>query len=384
MIARKIQTELSLLAREYKIVTITGPRQSGKTTLAKMQFPDYHYVNLEDPVVRRLAERDPRDFMKRNSAPLIVDEIQRFPELLSTIQVLADGNDNKGQYILTGSHQPALKSCICQSLAGRTAILELLPLSIEELAGAGFATDRDDLLFKGFMPQLYSEKMDPTRFYRNYYMTYVERDARQLANIRNLDSFELFIKLLAGRIGQLLNFSSLSNEIGISTGTLEGWLSILEASYIVFRLQPYYENFGKRLTKSPKIYFHDVGLAAYLLGIETPEMAARDPLMGNLFENMVVAEAIKARFNAGKQSNLYFFRDSNGTEIDLLLASGQKLHPMEIKSSRTWHPDFDKHIRKFRKWTDRSGKGAVIYAGEEEQSVDGISIVNFRRTSSMM
>ena len=372
MIERKIQIELELLAREYKVVTITGPRQSGKTTLAKMQFPDYDYVNLEDPETRTLAEQDTREFLHRHPAPLIIDEIQRLPLLLSYIQVECDKNDKKGQYILTGSHQPALKAGISQSLAGRTAILQLLPLSIAELQNAGIVLDRDEYLFKGFMPQLYEEKIDITRFYRNYYMTYVERDARQLINLQKFSAFETFLKLLAGRVGQLVNLQSLSTE----------WLSVLEASYIIFRLPPYFENLGKRLTKSAKIYFTEVGLAAYLLSLESPEMTARDPLMGNLFENMVVMEALKARWNAGKDAGLYFFRDSNGMQIDLLQAAGRKLYPFEIKAARTYNKNFARNIGKFKALNDKTADGCVIYAGTAEQTVDHIVLANFVSTAN--
>ncbi|MBQ9776973.1 MAG: ATP-binding protein, partial [Lentisphaeria bacterium] len=357
MIQRKIQAELAQLAQEYKVVTITGPRQSGKTTLAKMQFPDYDYVNLEDPETRSLAEKDAREFLHRHPAPIIIDEIQRLPMLLSYIQVECDQSNKKGQYILTGSHQPALKAGISQSLAGRTAVLQLLPLSIEELLDAGIKLDRDEYIFKGFMPQLYEENIDITRFYRNYYMTYVERDARQLVNIRNFTAFETFIKLLAGRVGQLVNMQSLSNDVGVSSTTISEWLSILEASYIIFRLPPYFENFGKRLTKSSKIYFTEVGLAAYLLELENPGMVTRDPLMGNLFENMVIVEALKKRYNMGKDAGLYFFRDSNGMEIDLLQASARKLYPFEIKASRTYNREFAKNIKIFSKLNDKTADG---------------------------
>ena len=377
MIQRKIQTELALLAQEYKVVTITGPRQSGKTTLAKMQFPDYDYINLEDPETRSLAEKDAREFLHRHPAPIIIDEIQRLPMLLSYIQVECDKSNKKGQYILTGSHQPALKAGIFQSLAGRTAVLQLLPLSIEELLDAGIKLDRDEYIFKGFMPQLYEENIDITRFYRNYYMTYVERDARQLVNIRNFSAFETFIKLLAGRVGQLINMQSLSNDVGVSSTTISEWLSILEASYIIFRLPPYFENFGKRLTKSAKIYFTEVGLAAYLLELENPGMVARDPLMGNLFENMVIVEALKARYNAGRDAGLYFFRDSNGMEIDLLQSSGRKLYPFEIKAARTYSSEFAQNIRKFRKLNGKTADGCVIYSGKPEQKVEDIELVNF-------
>ena len=381
MIQRKIQTELALLAQEYKVVTITGPRQSGKTTLAKMQFPDYDYVNLEDPETRSLAEKDAREFLHRHPAPIIIDEIQRLPMLLSYIQVECDKSNKKGQYILTGSHQPALKAGISQSLAGRTAVLQLLPLSIEELNEAGIVLDRDEYIFKGFMPQLYEENIDITRFYRNYYMTYVERDARQLVNIRNFTAFETFIKLLAGRVGQLVNMQSLSNDVGVSSTTISEWLSILEASYIIFRLPPYFENFGKRLTKSAKIYFTEVGLASYLLELENPGMVTRDPLMGNLFENLVVVEALKARYNAGKDAGLYFFRDSHGMEIDLLQSTGRKLYPFEIKAARTYSREFAKNIKIFRKLNDKTAESCVIYSGDQEQKVEEVKLLNFISTA---
>lgn len=384
MIKRKIQQELATLALEYKVITITGPRQSGKTTLARMQFPNYTYVNLEEPETRQLAERDAKEFLKRHSTPIIIDEIQRLPMLLSYIQVECDKSNAKGQYILTGSHQPALKAEIAQSLAGRTAILQLLPLSIAELTEAGIQQDRDEYLFKGFMPQLYEENIDITRFYRNYYMTYVERDARQLVNIRNFSSFELFIKLLAGRVGQLVNLNSLAGDVGVSSTTLGEWLSILEASYIVFRLSPYFENFGKRLIKTPKLYFTEVGLAAYLLDLENPSMVARDPLMGNLFENMVVVEALKARYNAGKDAGLYFFRDSNGLEIDLLQSANRKLYPMEIKAARTYNSDFAVNIRKFEKLNDKTAGGCVIYSGDNAQKIGDIQLLNFVDTAGIV
>lgn len=384
MIKRKIQQELAKLAQEYKVVTITGPRQSGKTTLARMQFPDYTYVNLEEPETRQLAERDAKEFLKRYSVPIIIDEIQRLPMLLSYIQVECDKSNIKGQYILTGSHQPALKAEISPSLAGRTAILQLLPLSIKELTEAGIQLDRDEYLFKGFMPQLYEENIDITRFYRNYYMTYVERDARQLVNIRNFSSFEVFIKLLAGRVGQLVNLNSLAGDVGVSSSTLGEWLSILEASYIVFRLPPYFENFGKRLIKTPKLYFTEVGLVAYLLDLENPGMVTRDPLMGNLFENMVIVEALKARYNAGKDAGLYFFRDSNGLEIDLLQSANRKLYPMEIKAARTYNSDFAVNIKKFERLNDKTAGGSVIYSGDNVQKIGNIQLLNFVDTADII
>lgn len=384
MIKREIRKVLADFARHFPVVTITGPRQSGKTTLAQMQFPDYHYVNLEDPDMRMIAEADAREFLKLYSPPVIIDEIQRVPKLLSYIQVLVDEKKKKGQYILTGSHQPGLRAEISQSLAGRTAILQLLPLSIAELTEAGIAMDRDDYIFKGFMPQIHNETIKPEMLYRNYFLAYVERDARQLVNIRNLNNFEVFIKLLAGRIGQVVNLNSLSNDIGVSAVTLSEWLSVLEASYIIFKLPSYFENFGKRLLKSPRIYFTEVGLAAYLLGIKDVSQVARDPLLGGLFENMVVLEALKSRYNAGQESELYFFRDTRGMEIDLLLNENRQLMPMEIKAARTWNKDFVSNIEKFRKVVPNALPGAVIYAGDLTPTVKDVKFVNFSETRKLI
>ncbi|MDD5599965.1 MAG: ATP-binding protein [Victivallaceae bacterium] len=384
MIKRKIQRELALLAEQYPVVTITGPRQSGKTTLARMQFPSYNYVNLEDPEIRQLAEQDAKEFLKRYSAPVIIDEIQRLPMLLSYIQVESDRAKRKGAFILTGSHQAELRAQVSQSLAGRTAILHLLPLSIAELSEAGFTMDRDEYIFKGFMPQLYNEKMDVHRFYRNYYMTYVERDARQLVNIRNFTAFERFIKILAGRVGQLINLSGLGNDVGVSGGTISEWLSILEASFIIFRLPPYFENFGKRQTKSSKIYFTEIGLVSYLLELENPNMVARDPLLGGLFENMVVLEALKTRYNVSKEAGIYFFRDSNGMEIDLLQSANRTLYPIEIKAGRTYSKAFTANIEKFRKLTPQAGTGTIIYSGEAQQKIGENNLINFTATATVI
>ena len=384
MIKRKIQSVLADWAAKFPVVTITGPRQSGKTTLAQIQFPYYTYVNLEDPDIRLLAEGDSKEFLQQYPAPVIIDEVQRVPKLLSHIQVIVDREKKNGQFILTGSHQPSLQAEISQSLAGRTAILQLLPLSIQELTDAGITMDRDEYLFKGFMPKLYDSNIEPELLYRNYFMTYVERDARQLINLRNSLNFELFIKLLAGRVGQLINLSSLSNDVGVSVSTLSEWLSVLEASHIVFRLPCYFQNFGKRLVKTPKLYFTEVGLATYLLGIKDVSQVARDPLFGGLFENLVVLEALKARYNAGKESELYFFRDSKGMEIDLLLNENRELLPIEIKAARSYNPDFSDAIAKFRSLVPNSKPGVVIYSGEMTPSIKETRFVNFVNTGNIL
>ena len=377
MILRQIAQELAATANEFPVVTIIGPRQAGKTTLARMQFPNHAYANLEAPDIRMLATSDPHAFFSQFPPPVIIDEIQRVPELLSTIQVLADSSHQRGQYILTGSHQLRLQEAVAQSLAGRTALLRLLPLSISELKATGITHTRDEFIYQGFMPRLYNEKVNPTRLYRNYCQTYIERDIRQMINLRRLTDFENFTRLLAGRVGQILNLSSLSNDVGVSSTTLKEWLSVLEASHTIFRLNPYFENFGKRIIKSPKIYFTDVGLASYLLGIESPAHAARDPLIGNLFENMVVIEALKARLNAGKEPELYFYRDNKGNEVDLLFRQNRQLIPIEIKSAMTFNPEFAKGIALFQKIASSAQKGHIIYAGNLTPELSHASVLHF-------
>lgn len=385
MIQRTIQTQLKKLASMYPVVTITGPRQSGKTTLAKMTFPNYRYVSLENFDVRQMADIDPRGFLKNYAAPVIFDEIQRVPALLSYIQTMVDENKSSGQYILTGSHQPQLGQGVSQSLAGRTGILQLLPLSIAELASAGIVLTRDEYMVQGFMPRLYDTPLDAKNLYRDYFSTYVEKDVRMMLNIKNLGAFETFVKLLAGRVGQLVNLSSLANDAGISIPTLKEWLSVLEASFIVFQLPCYFENFGKRLVKSKKLYFTEVGLASWMLGIETPEQASRDPLFGGLFENLVIVEALKSRFNAGERPDLYFLRDSQGLEADLLFQkSYNELIPIEIKGGMTWNKDFCRNLLKLRKLSDKFTSGYVIYAGDLTPEIEGIKFLNFKDTASAL
>jgi predicted AAA+ superfamily ATPase len=370
------------MAKEYPVVTIIGPRQSGKTTLAKALFADHEYVNLEEPDTREFAQKYPRDFFKNYSGDLIIDEVQRVPELLSYVQVIADDANRKGQFILTGSHQPQLKANISQSLAGRTAMISLLPLTIAELCGADITQDRDEYIYKGFLPRIYNESLTPKYLYQNYYATYVERDVRQLINVANQNSFERFIKLLAGRIGQLINLNSLACDVGVSQPTLSSWISILEASFIVFRLPCYFVNFGKRVIKTPKLYFTDVGLAASLLEIESPSQVFRDPLVGNLFENMIVADVLKTMYNNGKNSGIYYFRSQSGLEVDLILSRGRELIPIEIKSGATFDTAFSKNIKLFRKLSDNIIDGYVVYGGDKSVKIEDTEFVNFRDISS--
>ena len=388
LIQREIKKYALQMAKEYPVLTIIGPRQSGKTTLARMLFPEHSYVNFEEPEIRELAKKYPRDFFNsylsnNNSRNLIIDEVQRVPEILSSIQVIADENNKKGQFILTGSHQPEIKAGISQSLAGRTALLYLLPFSIAELSNAGIVLQRDEYIYKGFMPRIYSENATPKHLYQNYYATYVERDVRQLINIGNQVSFERFIKLLAGRIGQVVNLNSLAGDVGVSQTTITSWLSVLEASFIVFRLHCYFNNFGKRVIKAPKLYFTDVGLAANLLGIETQEQVFRDPLVGGLFENMVITDILKTMYNQGHNHGLYYFRNQNGLEVDLIICQGRDLIPIEIKSGASFDPSFSKNLKLFSRLSDTIKNGYVVYGGDKQVKIEGTEFVNFKDLSSV-
>ena len=377
MVEREITEELLKCAAEYPVVTVLGPRQSGKTTLVRITFPDAPYLSLEYPDVRAAAQADPRSFLGQMRDGAILDEVQRLPELLSYIQGIVDEKAQKGLFILTGSHQPRLHEAISQSLAGRTAILELWPFSISELRHYKSHWDAFELMVKGFFPRLHEEGLEPRRFYNAYLQTYVERDVRSLINLRNLWQFQQFLTLLAGRVGQVVNFTSLANDVGVSATTVKNWLSVLKASFVVFELPPFFANVRKRVIKSPKIYFTDVGLAAFLLGIHTPEQAYRDPLRGNLYENLVVAEVMKGALNRGVRPELYFFRDSRGDEVDLLLRDGRRLIPVEIKSASTFSPDFLKGLERFRAFgIEGVAPGVVLYNGEQEFSVKGVRIFN--------
>ena len=391
MIERKIEAVLKDLAARYPVVTITGPRQSGKTTLCRKVFPDMAYVNLERPDTREYAVTDPRGFMATYSQSVILDEIQRAPHLLSYIQVLVDENTPSRPFILTGSQQFEVLNTVTQSLAGRTALLRLLPLSIAELSPHERTDALDRLLLYGFYPRIYDRKLDPTQALGDYFATYVERDMRQMAAIKDLQLFEKFVKLCAGRIGQVLNLQSLGNDAGVSHTTARAWLSLLEASYVVFILPPWYRNISKRLVKSPKLYFYDVGLASYLLGLENENHVSRHPLRGNLFENLVIIEALKYRLNRGKKSNLTFYRDGKGNEVDLVLESGPDVFPIEIKAGATITSDYFKGLKSFEKVVlQRAGdKGAyggsgLIYGGAEKQTRGSTIIYPFYDIEEML
>ncbi len=378
MYSRKIAVELCALAKSFRVVSVLGPRQAGKTTLCQQSFPDYKYVSLEDPDTRQYAIEDPRGFLSENRKYIILDEVQRVPQLLSYIQTIVDKDKVNGQFILTGSHQLELSQALSQSLAGRSAILTLLPLSLSELPDSHKNGGLDSQLISGLMPGKHFNNISTQRFYRAYFQTYIERDVRQLINLKDFIKFEKFVRLCAGRVGQLLNQANLANEVGVSSKTINEWLSVLEASYIIYRLPPYFENFGKRLIKSSKLYFVDTGLAVWLLGIENTTQLSHDPLRGALFENLVIIEALKSHLNFGKDPRIFFFRDSHGNEVDLVIQKGRQLKPYEIKSSQTWHHSFLKGIKYFQKLLkERCLKGNVVYAGKEARDNDNYTLLPY-------
>jgi len=380
MIEREMTSIVRDRAAEFPVLTITGPRQSGKTTLAKGCFPSYDYVNLEDPETRELAENDYRRFLALHPAPVIIDEIQRVPKLTAAIQALVDERrDQHGQFILTGSHQPRLKEAVSQSLAGRSAFLKLLPLNLNELKSVGkVQLTQDDLILRGGMPELAMSRVAANVYYKNYLQTYIERDVRQIANIKNTTSFRRFITLLAGRVGQLVNLNTLSGEVGVSHTTLAEWLDVLEASFIVFRLQPYYANIGKRLVKTPKLYFTETGLAACLLGLKTTEQVSRDPLRGNLFENLIVSDILKRNLNRDIEGELYFFRTNDGMEVDLLRQTEDGLQPIEIKAAMTWSSSLGDGLRKYVKLVSNVVNPTIVYGGKTcPSSESGIAAYNY-------
>ena len=375
MIEREITGRLTTLFQQYPFVTVTGPRQSGKTTLCRAAFPDLQYANLEAPDQREFAESDPRGFLSQFGEGAIIDEVQHVPELLSYLQVLADEIGRNGLFVLTGSEQFRLSDAISQSLAGRTALLRLLPFSLAERHRTGASDTIDDIIYSGFYPRILDQRLDPSQALGDYFETYVERDVRRLGEIRNLSSFRLFVRLCAGRVGQLVNLSSLGSDAGVSHTTVREWLTVLETSYIIFRLPPFHANIRKRLVKSPKFYFYDVGLASYLIGIENAKQVVTHPLRGALFENLVVAETLKRRFNQGLRSNLSFFRDSRGLECDLLYQTGLGVGAIEIKSGSTVASDYFRSLNRVAELIpDISGK-AVVYGGADRQPRSDCEVV---------
>ncbi len=368
MIEREITGRLTALFQQYPFVTVTGPRQSGKTTLCRAAFPDLAYANLEAPDQRAFAESDPRGFLSQLGEGAIIDEVQHVPTLLSYLQVLADERRRNSLFVLTGSEQFKLSDAINQSLAGRTALLRLLPFSLTERQRTGASNVIDDLLYSGFYPRILDQGLDPHQALADYFETYVERDVRRLGEIRNLTSFRRFVRLCAGRVGQLVNLSSLGSDAGVSHTTAREWLTVLETSYVVFQLPPYHANIRKRLVRSPKLYFYDVGLVSYLIGIEHANQVATHPLRGSLFENAVVAEALKHRFNQGRQANLSFFRDARGLECDLFYETGRGIGAIEIKAGSTIASDYFGPLNRVAELIPAISAKAVVYGGATRQS----------------
>lgn len=385
MIQRELENSLKKMAEMYPIVTLIGPRQSGKTTLVKTAFPNYAYVNLEHLETRRFAKEDPKGFFESFPPPLIIDEVQHCPEILSEIQVLGDAMAANGNFILTGCQQLSLMQGVSQSLAGRTALLTLLPLSLKELKQTGIEKGRDEAILFGGLPRIYDNFIVPGIYCRDYFRTYVERDVRSLMKIKDFDKFEIFVKLLAGRIGQMFNASAIAGDVGVSSKTIGEWLNVLEISHVIFKLRPWFGNLGKRLVKSPKIYFTDTGLAAMLLGIENREQMSRDPLLGNLFENLVVLETIKSSFNQNGMTEFFFFRTESGLEVDLLFKEGASWKAVEIKAAATVNGEFFKSMEKLSHLPGFENLSQnLVYSGEPLKNYKGVRCLNFRDAADLI
>lgn len=363
MIPRALTEKVQLLLTKYPMVSISGPRQSGKTTFSKLFAPDYQYINLELIDNRTLAQNDPRSFLERYQNRVILDEAQNVPDLFSYLQVFTDERSRNGEYVLTGSQNFLLMQKITQSLAGRVALFTLLPFSYFELPEKPSV---EQFMFKGGYPRLIQNEILPEDFFPTYVQTYIERDVRQLIQIQNFSLFQNFLRLMAGRAGQVFNASNIANDLGVNSQTVEAWTSVLEASYIVFRLQPYYKNFNKRITKAPKVYFYDTGLLCYLLGIRTEAEIQLHFAKGAIFENLVILEVMKMHYNQGRRPQLYYWRDSNQNEVDLLMHDGLKLHAVEIKSGKTINSEFFKGLSYFKKIVPDAHLH-LVYGGDEYQ-----------------
>lgn len=381
MINRQLSGLLTDIIKKMPVITLTGPRQSGKTTLVKHCFRDFTYLNLEETDTKLTAITDPRLFFEIYKGNLIIDEAQNAPDIFSWVQVIADSDKSQRKFILTGSQNFLLLEKITQSLAGRTAIFYLFPLTMEELKNTPFELKNyKDYLFKGFYPRLYDQDVDPVRWFDDYIVSYIERDVRTIINVGDLIQFQRFVKTCAGRIGQIVNFSQIGNELGLSYHTVQKWLSILETSYIVFRLQPWFSNFNKKIIKSPKLYFYDSGLASNLLGIKNCNDLDFSFMKGALFENFIIAELAKSFYNSGFRPRIYFWRDISGNEIDCLIESGQNLIPVEIKSGSTISPDWFKGIRYFQNLSKNTKpeNSFIVYGGSVNQKRSECNIVGWK------
>jgi predicted AAA+ superfamily ATPase len=395
MIRRRLTTSLREAAKSYPIVTVTGPRQSGKTTLVKAVFSGYDYASLEDPDLRSFALEDPRGFLSQFTGPVVLDEVQRCPDLFSYLQTRVDEDDSYGRYILSGSQNFLLLRSVSQSLAGRTAVFHLHPFSWSELQGrkplalssigktvprrsSGSGSDLMEVLFTGFYPRIHDKGLEPGRWLADYYRTYVERDVREIVNVGDLETFGRFVRLCAGRNGQLLNLSSLASDAGVTHTTAKRWISILETSFLLLLLRPHHRNFSKRLVKAPKLYFLDTGLLCYLLRIRSAQDLYVHSSRGAVFESYVVSELVKSYANAGQECDLYFWRDSAGHEIDLLFETDGVLTPIELKSAETIASDFFSGLDYWRRLTaDPEAPAALIYGGDRSYVRRGTSVYSW-------
>ena len=389
MITRQMSSQILEAATQYPVVAVTGPRQSGKTTLCRELFPDYAYANLEKPETRQFAMEDPNGFLAQFNKPVILDEVQRVPDLFSYIMPVVDEHRKMGEFVLSGSQNFHLQEAISQSLAGRCATMKLLPLSFRELNMkpnhdifriGEEAADLPDVpgspiahVFRGGYPPIYDRGIKPTNWYAQYTQSYLERDVRQLVNVGDLGTFERFLRLAAGRSGQILNMVSLGNDVGVSPVTVKRWISLLAASYVVFLLKPHSRNFNKRLIKTPKLYFYDTGLLCYLLGIRSDKDLELHSLRGAVFETYIISELHKSSFNAGVEPPMYYWRDSQGHEVDLLIEDGEKLFPVEIKSGQTVSSNMMSSLDYWRT-LDKSDTGMLIYGGTENYARNGIQV----------
>lgn len=378
MYKREAEKIVKDLASSYPVVAITGPRQSGKTTLVQSVFKNKKYISLEDLDQQAFAREDPRGFLTQTQKGLLIDEIQNCPNLFSYIQGIVDKNQTPGYFIVTGSQQFGLLSGISQSLAGRTGLVELLPFSLYEISKEIKTLDK--ILYKGLYPPLYDKNFKPRIWYEDYVKTYIERDVRQLMNIKNLSLFQKFLTLCAARVGQLINYSELSNATGVDTKTVKAWISILEASYIIFLLKPHHKNFSKKLVKTPKLYFYDTGLLCYLMRLRKEDLLM-SPYRGAIFESLIISECLKYNKNYRMGLDFYFWRNNKGIEVDLLFQKRQKLFPVEIKSGRTIQTSFFKNLKMYKKYSSKAhGQSFLIYGGSEEQKRSHGRIIPWKKT----
>ena len=377
-ISRILEKEILDLSAKYPVVTITGPRQSGKTTLCQKIFPEKKYLSLEDPNVRDFALNDPIEFLNQDSKGLVIDEIQRVPELMSFIQTIVDREQKKSMYILTGSQQFELMSSLTQSLAGRTALVRVLPFSYSEVYKDSIPA-LNDVLYKGLYPKIHDQDLNPTKELSFYVNTYIERDIRLITNIKSLKTFETFLRICAGRTAQILNYANIANDVGIDIKTVKHWLSILETSFIIRILPPYYKNMNKRLVKSPKLYFLDTGLVCYLLGIKKSEQLTSHPLIGALFETFVISELYKKFYNKVENDNLYYYRDHRGNEVDIIFDNVVSINQLEIKLSKTPMNHFFKGLDFLKRQNDyKIDKSFLVYGGDESYKRNNVQLVSWR------